>query len=89
MTTRRELVEKVTALVARRYAGDWLACFRDHDENGDGVITRDELTVILARAGVGWRASRWVIAEQVIEVIDGDSDDAISFAEFTAITGIA
>ena len=50
---KRELEEKVTALVAARFGGDYRAAFTHFDANGDGVIDNDELKALLKEAGSG------------------------------------
>lgn len=84
-TTRKEIVDKVTAFVNRKYNGDWQKAFDDHDEDGDGALTTSEVTVILAKADIGYRITRWAIAEQIISAMDADADDKVSFAEFKAM----
>lgn len=84
MVTRKEVVEKVTALVRRKFGGDWKKAFDHYDENGDGLASTDEIASMLALAGVGYRLTRWAIAEHIITLMDSDNDGQVSFDEFKA-----
>jgi Ca2+-binding EF-hand superfamily protein len=82
---RRELEEKVTALVAARFGGDYRAAFTHFDANRDGVIDTDELKTLLKEAGVGSGLTRWAWAKGVMDEADADRSGAISWAEFEAL----
>ncbi|QEL20607.1 EF-hand domain-containing protein [Limnoglobus roseus] len=82
---RRELDEKVTALVAIRFGGDYRAAFARYDANGDGVISKDELKALLADAGIGSGLTRWAWANGIIEAVDTNRDGVIDWAEFEAV----
>jgi Ca2+-binding EF-hand superfamily protein len=86
MTTRQEVIEQVTKFVNNRYGGDWRKAFDAEDSNGDGRLTREEVSAVLAKAGVGLRLTRWAIALEVITAMDADGDGGISFDEFMKIT---
>src|SRR5262245_38413023 len=47
---KRELDEKVTALVQTRFGGDYRAAFTHYDADGNGMIDKDELKKLLADA---------------------------------------
>ena len=59
---RRELADKVTALVRGRFGGDYPAAFRHYDVDGDGVIDKAGLKALLADAGIGNALTRWAWA---------------------------
>ncbi|QEL19228.1 EF-hand domain-containing protein [Limnoglobus roseus] len=82
---RRELDEKVTALVATRFGGDYRAAFAHYDANGDGVVSKDELKALLADAGIGSGLTRWAWANGIIEAVDANRDGVIDWAEFEAV----
>jgi calcium-binding protein CML len=82
---RKELAEKVAALVATRFGGDYRAAFGHYDANGNGVISKDELTALLSDAGIGSGLTRWAWAKGVIGELDADGDGTISWAEFEAV----
>jgi Ca2+-binding EF-hand superfamily protein len=84
---RRELEEKVTALVTTRFGGDYRAAFTHYDANRDGVIDNDELKTLLKDAGVGSGLTRWAWAKGVMDEADTDRSGTISWAEFEALTG--
>jgi len=86
MADRKEIVDKVTAFVNRKYNGDWKEAFEAHDEDGDGLMSTDEVAVVLAKSGIGYRATRWLIASQIIDAMDADADGKVSFDEFAKIT---
>ncbi|QEL20537.1 EF-hand domain-containing protein [Limnoglobus roseus] len=82
---RRELDEKVTALVAARFGGDFRAAFRHYDGDGDGVISKDELKVMLSDAGIGSGLTRWAWANGIMNEVDANRDGVIDWAEFEAV----
>lgn len=84
---RRELDEKVTALIRGRFGGDYQAAFRHYDTDGDGVIGKDELKDLLADAGIGTALTRWAWASGILAEVDADRDGGVSWAEFQAVAG--
>lgn len=82
---RRELDEKVTALVRGRFGGDAQAAFRHYDADGDGGINQAELKTLLADAGIGNGLTRWAWADGIMDAVDTDRDGHISWAEFQAV----
>jgi Ca2+-binding EF-hand superfamily protein len=84
---RRELEEKVTALVATRFGGDYRAAFDHFDANSDGVIDNDELKALLKEAGIGSGLTRWAWAKGVMDEADTDTSGTISWAEFETLRG--
>jgi hypothetical protein len=82
---RRELEEKVTALVAIRFGGDYRAAFGHYDADGDGAISKAELTTLLTDAGVGSGWTRWAWASGVMAELDTNGDGVIAWAEFEAV----
>jgi Ca2+-binding EF-hand superfamily protein len=84
---RRELEEKVTALVAAQFGGDYRAAFDHYDADRDGSISDAELKTLLKDAGVGSGLTRWAWAEGVMDEADRDGNRSISWAEFETLKG--
>jgi len=82
---KQELRNQLTALVAERFAGDSRAAFAHYDSNHDGLISKDELKVLLSEAGVGSRWTRWAWAAGIVEELDENGDGLISWTEFAAV----
>ncbi len=82
---KRELVEKVSALVRSRFGGDYRTAFGHYDADGDGLVSKAELKALLRDAGVGSGLTRWAWADGVIGELDADGDGHISWAEFEAV----
>ena len=81
---KQELRDKLAALVAARFGGDYEAAFGHYDANHDGAISRDELKALLGDAGVGSSWTRWAWAAGIIDELDANGDGVISWPEFTA-----
>ena len=84
---KRELEEKVTALVTTRFGGDDRVAFTHFDANRDGVVDNDELKALLKEAGIGSGLTRWAWAKGVMDEADTDKSGTISWAEFEALKG--
>jgi Ca2+-binding EF-hand superfamily protein len=82
---RRELDEKVTALVKSRFAGDYQAAFTHYDADQSGTIDADELKTLLHDAGIGNALTRGAWVRGIIKELDADGDGGISWAEFDAV----
>ena len=78
---RKELEEKVTALVATRFGGDYRAAFGHYGKNGDGKITPGELKALLSDAGIGSSLTRWAWTQMVTAESRGPSSPRCSRAE--------
>ncbi len=91
MSLEQELVGKIQSVLRSRYGGvgadERRSMFGDYDRNGDGFIDADELTSILADAGVGNALTRGFWVKGVITRMDQNDDDQISFDEFEAVIG--
>lgn len=86
MTTRKEVVDKVTALVQRKWAGNFQMAFAAEDTDGDGRISVPELENILVEAGVAYfKIGAWPYAKAIMEVFDSNGDGFIEWTEFDAI----
>lgn len=85
---RRELDEKLTALVENRFGGDYRAAFEHYAADGDGAIDKDALKALLSDAGVGSGLTRWAWANGIIEELDKTGDGLISWEEFVAVSEI-
>ena len=81
---RKELKEKVAALVTARFGGDYEAAFAHYDADADGGIGSPELKVLLADAGVGNVFTGWAWAAGVVEAMDADKDRRVTWEEFVA-----
>ncbi len=79
-----ELKTKIARLVTRNFQGDTRAAF-NHYAGADGQINRDELTRILADAGIGNFITRGAWVSGVMERVDGNANNKISWAEFEAV----
>lgn len=79
---RTEVIEKVSALVSRDFAGMWRSAFDAYDTDRDGEIGKRELYRLLDHAGVGNRFTRQWWVGGCIEALDQDGDERISFEEF-------
>lgn len=77
--------DKVTALVATRFGGDYRAAFEHYDADGNGTIDKDELKAPLKDAEIGSGLIRWAWAKGIIGEVDTNGDGAISWAEFEAV----
>ncbi len=91
MSLEQELVGKIQNVLRGRYGDVGLQArrrmFDDYDTNGDGQIDAEELTAILADAGVGNALTRGFWVKGVIARLDDDGDELISFEEFEAVIG--
>jgi Ca2+-binding EF-hand superfamily protein len=81
---KRELEEKLLALVAARFGGDRRAAFSYYDADRDERINKDELKGMLVDAGVGNGLTRWAWAKGIIDELDKSGDGTISWDEFAA-----
>ena len=82
---KQEIDDKVTALVANRFGGDYRAAFVHYDADGNGTIDNNELKILLKDAGIGSGLTRWAWAKGIMGVVDTSGDGAISWAEFEAV----
>jgi hypothetical protein len=80
-----EVKTKVAALCAAKFKGDYKAGFDHYDADHDGQCTKDEVIALLKDAKVEIVATWGMIANGVIEAMDGNKDGKISFAEFNAV----
>jgi Ca2+-binding EF-hand superfamily protein len=82
---RRELADKVEALVRARFGGDYRAAFGHYDADRNGLVSKAELKALLKDAGIGSGLTRWAWADGVIDALDADGDGHISWPEFEAV----
>jgi len=57
-----------------------IRAFKTFDINGDGFISREELTAVLARLDRGQHGSAW--ADRILQAADLDRDDRIDYVDF-------
>ncbi len=81
----KELEQKVSALVAKKFGGDYKKAFDHYDTDGDGSIGKSELSGMLSEAGVGNGLTRGVWATKIIEKLDTGGDKKVSWGEFETI----
>ena len=81
----RELKTKVSALVANKFGGDYKKAFAHYDTDGDGAISKGELSDLLSDAGVGSGLTRGIWASKIIEKLDTSADKKIEWSEFEAV----
>lgn len=77
---KQELRDHAAALVAARFGGDWEVAFGHYA--ADGAVTKPELEVLLADAGVRNAWNRWAWASAILAEQDVDADGRISWPEF-------
>lgn len=80
--TRSEVIQKVEKYVRGVFQGSYRAAFDDFDYDNDGKIVHVELTALLKAAEVGTRFSRGAYARGVMDALDIDNDEAITWEEF-------
>ena len=87
MSSKDELVRKVSALVKGRFAGDYDRAFRFYATKGTGArdINSEELMELLDDAGVGNTFTRRAWASGIIKELDTSKDSRISWDEFRAV----
>ena len=88
MSYERELVDKIRRLLRRDHGDDsepaLRAAFRKYDRDGDGRIDAEELSLLLADADVGNRLTRRAWIRGIMDRLDTDGDEGISWDEFVA-----
>lgn len=81
----RELKQKVGALVASKYGGDYKKAFDHYDVDKNGAVGKSELMQLLSDAGVGNGITRGMWASKIIEKLDANVDKAIDWSEFETV----
>ncbi|NVB83311.1 MAG: EF-hand domain-containing protein [Kofleriaceae bacterium] len=81
----KELKQKVSALVAKKFGGDYKKAFDHYDTDGDGGIGKGELVDMLSEAGIGNGLTRGVWANKIIEKLDGGGDKKVQWGEFETV----
>jgi Ca2+-binding EF-hand superfamily protein len=84
---KQELADKVSALVAARFGGDYRRAFHHYDQGGDEQLDRDELKALLSDAGVGNVLTRSMWVSGILDELDTDGDGRIGWADFEAVRG--
>lgn len=81
----RELKEKVSAMVTKRFGGDYRRAFEHYDQDRDGGVDKASLTRLLADAGVGNGITRGAWANGVLAKLDRSGDEKIQWSEFEQV----
>jgi Ca2+-binding EF-hand superfamily protein len=88
---QEELVQKVQALMAKKFGGagpeSMRKLFDAYDRDGDGKIEARELETLLVDAGVGNALTRGAWVRGIISAMDENSDKRIDWAEFSKAVG--
>jgi Ca2+-binding EF-hand superfamily protein len=88
---QEELVEKVKALMQKKYGADDATALRklfDHyDANKDGKIEKRELETMLADAGIGNSFTRGMWVKGVMGELDTNEDKLIDWSELSKALG--
>jgi hypothetical protein len=81
----KELKQKVSALVTRRFGRDNYTAAFQHYAGRDGLVDADELRRLLDDAGVGNFATKGAWVRGIIKKLDKDLDNKISGPEFESV----
>ena len=80
---KKELRDKVAALVKSKFEGDYHKAFDYYDDDiKDGRISKSELVKFRGDAGIGNWMTRGLWADGIISELDTDRDSRVSEAEF-------
>jgi len=84
---KQELIQKVSALVERRFGGDYEATFNHYasKRTESGSIDSNELSDLLADAEIGNVFTRGMWVSGIMAELDKDKDGFITFSELEAI----
>lgn len=84
---QQELVDKIRALLSKKYGDDSMASMRKlfdaYDRDGDGKIGSDELQKLLEDAGIGNAFTRGMWIKGIIGQLDTSGDKKIDWSEFS------
>src|SRR5262249_988772 len=88
---QQELVEKVQALMTKKYGGTSTESMRKlfdaYDRDRDGKIDSGELETLLKDAGVGNAITRGAWIKGIINALDQNGDKRIDWDEFSKAVG--
>ncbi len=88
---QEELVQKVQALMAKKFGGSGAEAMRKlfdaYDRDGDGKIDPGELEALLVDAGVGNAFTRGMWVKGIVSAMDENSDKRVDWAEFSKAVG--
>jgi len=84
---KKELVEKLVALVEERFDGDYKAAFDRYanKRSQSGSVDAVELSDLLKDAGVGNAFTRGFWVDGVMAEVDKDNDGFITYSELQSI----
>jgi Ca2+-binding EF-hand superfamily protein len=82
---KREIDEKITALVRTRFGGDYRIAFAHYDSDRNGVLGAPELKMLLADARIGNVLTRRAWAKGILSAVDTDGDGGVSWDEFQTV----
>ena len=80
-----EVRRKLNALIDRRFGGNARAAFDHFDRDGDGCLSRSEVSRALREAGIGNRLTRGFYVDGIMERFDRDGDGRLCWSEFSSI----
>lgn len=80
MESRETVIEKVSHYVESIHAGNWENAFKTFTTTG--FLSHSQIVNVLVAAAVGSRLTRGLIATRVLEEMDADKDEHITFDEF-------
>lgn len=79
-----ELVQKINTLVTNNHGGNARAAF-DAYAGADGQVSRSELSTLLSDAGIGNFVTRGAWVSGIMERVDTNGSNSISWSEFQAV----
>lgn len=73
-----ELKRGINSLVTRKFGGDFDKAFSYYDFNGDGKLNRDNVSNVLADAGIGNFITRGLWVTGIMTELDTDLDGFVT-----------
>jgi len=82
----KELKDKVSKLVNKKFGGDYKKAFDYYDANKDAGVDAAELKKLLEDAGVGNSLTRGAWVKGIMNRLDTNKDGKIQWSEFESVT---